>query len=74
MPFDPLTWALGYVFTTATNKITKPPANAALAAALRAAVQKWADGLPEGISATPEALYPADSKVRAKRGSLPQVS
>jgi hypothetical protein len=57
MPFDLVTWALGYVFNSVTNRVTKPFASPSLPSALRKTVTTWADALPDEIKIAPEAMF-----------------
>lgn len=57
MPFDPVSWGLGWVLTRATSRIwlSKP----SLASGLRAEVALWAKALPTDAWVYPDALFPS---------------
>jgi hypothetical protein len=56
MPFDPLTWFLGFVFTQTSNKALGALKSNKLSARIERATKEWASELPEGCGVVPEAL------------------
>ena len=58
MPFDPLSWALGYVLSKAADKALKRTAQGDLTKELRKDALEWASELPAGLQGLNAQIVP----------------
>lgn len=62
LPFDPLSWGLGFIATRATSSLIERLWGQTLQSRLAAEAAEWAGGLPENISMPAEVVFDAGSE------------
>lgn len=61
MPFDPVTWAVGYVASRGASALIEKVFDTGAYAEIQAAAAKWSSELPDEIRTPAEALFDIDS-------------
>jgi fido (protein-threonine AMPylation protein) len=61
MPFDPVSWAVGYVASRGANSLLEKIFDVGAYGEIQAAAEKWSSDLPENIRTPSRALFDIDS-------------
>jgi hypothetical protein len=69
MPFDPVSWAVGYVATKSANSLLERIFDVGAYGEIQAAATKWASDLPESIRTPSQALFDIESDIESTEKS-----
>ena len=70
MPFDPVSWAVGYVATKGANALLERIFDVGAYGEIQAAATKWSSDLPESIRTPSQALFDIESDIKSEQSSL----
>jgi hypothetical protein len=73
MPFDPISWAAGFVMTNAARKGLEVAFPTDFRAGLEEEIEKWSKALPETASVHPTTLFSVVDKSDLRRNHLQEI-